>query len=149
MAAYFAAAGASKRVHHDSKGYLAVYCLWLHNKPDLGAEFKVISAPRYGNSNLHGQGGLFTYTRCVNLDHDGPETPPIDTLLERSEHAELQQLLVLKLPVVESLDLLLALRNLGYHAARAFPSFEGAARSVREQLNFVWESVRQSWQDSP
>lgn len=148
VAAYFAAKGASKRVHTDSSGYLVVYCLWMHNSSCFGNEIKVISAPRYGNTNLHGQVGLFTYTPCKDLDHDGPDVPPLDSLLERSEHSNLHQLLVLKLPVSHCLDLLLALRNLGYHAAKAFPSFEGAAEGVKEQLNFVWESLRLSWQNS-
>ncbi len=146
VAAYFAAVGASKRVHFDSSGYLAVYCLWLHNSSYLGPEFKLISAPSYGNSNLHGQAGLFTYTQCKDFENDGPDVPPLDTLLEQSEHSNLQQLLVLKLPVSNCLDLLLALRNLGYHAAKAFPSFKGAADGVKEQLNFVWDSLRRSWQ---
>jgi hypothetical protein len=148
VAAYFAAKGASKRVHTDSRGYLAVYCLGMHNSDCFGNEIKVISAPRYGNTNLHGQVGLFTYTPCKDFDSDGPDIPPLDKLLERSEHSSLQQLLILKLPVSHCLDLLLALRNLGYDAARAFPSFEGAAESVKEKLNFVWECLRISWNDS-
>jgi len=133
-ASYFAAIGASKKLlKAESPNKLAVYCFWLHNRRMLEGSVRIISAPRAGNSNLHGQDGVFTYSPVEDFTTEMDVGPPLDAQIKDNE---MQRIIKLTLPAEESVHLLLALRNLGFHAARAFPTFEGVGRCLKENLCF-------------
>jgi hypothetical protein len=96
-----------------------------------------ITAPASTNLFLHQQDGFFTLSF-------GPHATPIDELLlqERAKHAVLQGVELLRrytLPVDEARELLKRLSFEGVDRCALFPSYEGAARGVREQI--AWEGL--------
>jgi hypothetical protein len=147
-AAYFAASGAAE--HKDKSGLMSVWALrsafakWAED--NIGNEgkayrprFRVVTAPRASNPNLHAQAGVFTESQT------GGGAKPIEDIVrslskiltEIGTPFPVVPLTRFDLPCSEGPRLLRMLAHEQIDAARMFPGREGVVRAMKERC--LWD----------
>ncbi len=105
-----------------------------------------VTAPAYGNPNLHAQKGLFTLERHQAFPPDEPVCQyPLDKLI--ANIVEINGKPLVRLPIMRELTIPISasrkiLRHLSYHfinAATLYPGFDGAAEALKEQR--LWDKT--------
>jgi hypothetical protein len=140
VAAYFAATDA---LRHSTKR-LSVHAL-LAKSPSrdpaldslfehVYASFALVTVPRAANPNLHAQEGIFSYlARRFEYPLMKPHLFVLDDalkLVERPAGNNGPLLYKFTLATEHAPEVLWYLDRMGYHAARMFPGFQGAAKAV-------------------
>lgn len=144
VAAYFAASGVMReRACEDSEPRtLSVFALYTGFLPSMfSGRVVVAKVPRFANSNLHAQDGLFTIDRhhprdCSNTP---PELVPLEdrvAALRYTKHPY-PQLRKLDLDWSAVPKLLQYLAEEGITAGSIYPGYEGAALAVEEMVWFA------------
>lgn len=142
-ALYFAIRGVVKRLHNSEEvgNYYIVWCVdaesWGlfsdYSGNRLHLDFFV---PNYAdNPNLRAQSGVLSYIHAYEMD-DEFSAKPIDKLIvEHCKGTELSNeriLTKLVFPTEDAVSDFKYLRNIGYHAAKLFPGYDGVMRKLEE-----------------
>ena len=82
------------------------------------------------------QKGLFTLWEFITYEqqNNSPEVTPLDIYLKNNAKDNETLLYKLKLPSKFVLHLYCMLSNLGYHASRVFPGYQGVSQKISEDL---------------
>lgn len=156
VAAYFAAKEAAEWIVGEKKPPkegVETLSIWALNTFFLDANREMIkrqvitvTAPAYGNPNLHAQKGLFTLERLQSFSPEG--TVCQDTLDKRiKDIIKVNNKLLLPLPIMRKLTIPInasreILRRLSYrfiNAGTLYPGFDGAAEALKEQR--LWDKT--------
>lgn len=125
VAAYFAAAGGTARLHQtDPAKHPKEIAVWLIQSKFLHQDVQVVHAPYAGNPNLAAQKGAFTFLSSIN------DSTPLNAF-EPGPYGR-DDFHLFTLPGEQSPCLLLELRVRGYDAGRIYPGYSGIADSVKE-----------------
>ncbi len=155
-AAYFAAVDATRWVVGRKQPpagatHLAVWAitdpyvklgveLFIRQKQPAGravGELKIVTAPEYGNPNLHAQLGMFTLYNEPNPDPNADvDLRPLDEIV-RDEFQIRGVLEKLTLPINEAPRLLTLLARHNVNGAALFPGYDGVVKFVDEMI--MWE----------
>ena len=145
VAAYFAAIGSMEE--DLPKGHL---CVWVIQDFHLSVmrdspkrDIHLVVPPASDNRTLQAQDGLLMWlplspSLLPDLEADYSQTEGFERVLVGPE----TNVTKLILPNGEAPSLLHKLIKLGYDASRLFPTFDGAARAVREH---GWARIGRSW----
>lgn len=115
-------------------------------KKQVNTEVITVTAPAYGNPNLHAQKGLFTLERFQSFSPDGAVCQyPLDKRV--IDIVNINDKLLVQLPIMRELTIPISasheiLRRLPTHfvnAATLFPGFDGAAEALKEQR--LWDKT--------
>jgi hypothetical protein len=153
VAAYFAARGCMDASATES-GHLCVWIVGdseltsLHQSPSR--DIQLLVPPASDNRTLQAQEGLLmwlplfpfgaTCALVTDLDEDYWQTEGFERVL--SSDSPETSVMKLMLPKKAAKDILRAPIALGYDSSRLFPTFDGAARAVREH---GWAEIRPRW----
>ncbi len=143
IALYFAARG---RANSGSAGEIAVWGISREYLPfgadGDGPRFRHINVRASLSRNIHGQRGVFT----LDANADGP-VEPLDVAMHkeyirivdpRSAHLAPPMPAFIKLIYsTDGSDVIYRLGFAGYHAARIFPGYDGAARAAHDLAAFI------------
>jgi len=141
VAAYFAAVSAVERVADDGSADHGQISIWMLRSLVMSRfskkALRIVRPPYSGNPNLAAQRGVFTYW-AMRLNPSSPArqlAEPLDVLLAESVRAEVYEMGIVehRLNATEAPILLGLLDRAGYGAARCFPGYDGAVRTVRER----------------
>lgn len=144
-ALYFAIQGVIQK-QSDGKSNGNHYIVWCVNAEKLGLyndhceqKFPIeFFVPNYAdNSNLRAQSGVLAYHRaCSDIMNDPFSATPMDKVVV--EHFNTlhypQEDFFIKLifPTKDAVSDFKYLRNIGYHAAKLFPGYDGVMRKLKE-----------------
>lgn len=142
---YFACIGALKNIKNNIFNNDNIV-LWALNASKIESDksigkiipVKFIRPSYHGNANLGAQKGLFTLWEFVTFEERNKEfaVTPFDDFLKNNAKDNQPLLYKLKLPTIFAIHLYSMLRNLGYHAARIFPGYQGVSQLISEDQLF-------------
>ena len=105
-----------------------------------------VTAPAYGNSNLHAQKGLFTLERLQSFSPDGavcqyPLNKRVKDIVNINDKLLVQLPIMreLTIPISASHEILRRLSARFVNAATLYPGFDGAAEALKEQR--LWDKT--------
>lgn len=142
-ALYFAVRGVVKRLHKGKKvgNHYIVWCIAAeslglfddHSDDKFHLDFFV---PNYAdNPNLRAQSGVLSYIHAYNMDGEF-SAKPIDKLIvehyKDTEPSNERFLTKLIFSTKDAVSTFKYLRNIGYHAAKLFPGYDGVMRKLEE-----------------
>ena len=140
---YFACIGAMNSIRKNGFNDDNIV-LWALNAKKIEVDKSINKAipivfvkPSYhGNPNLGAQKGLFTLWEFITYEqqNNSPEVTPLDIYLKNNAKDNETLLYKLKLPSKFVLHLYCMLSNLGYHASRVFPGYQGVSQKISEDL---------------
>jgi hypothetical protein len=159
VAAYFAAKEAAMWIvgEKDIPDGVDTLSVWALNtvfldvyrrimKKQVNTEVITVTAPAYGNPNLHAQKGLFTLERLQSFSPDGAVYQyPLDKRV--IDIVNINDKLLVQLPIMRELTIPISasreiLRRLSNHfinATTLYPGFDGAAEALKEQR--LWDET--------
>lgn len=160
VAAYFAAKEASEwivGVKKPPKEGVETISVWALNiffldfyqhimKKQVNTEVITVTAPAYGNPNLHAQKGLFTLERHQSFSPDEAvcqytlDKRVIDIVnIKDKPLVQLPIMRELTIPISASHEILRRLSTFFVNAATLFPGFDGASEALKEQR--LWDKT--------
>lgn len=155
VAAYFAAKEAAMWLvgEKDFPDGVETLSVWAFNTVFLDVYQKIIkrqvitvTAPAYGNPNLHAQKGLFTLERLQSFSPEGTVCQdPLDkyvteVFLKHKIGNELLPIMrELTIPISASREILRRLSYRFINAGTLYPGFDGAAEALKEQR--LWDKT--------
>lgn len=143
---YFACIGAMNIIMKNKNYNDDNIVLWALNAKKIEIDksiakvipIKFIRPSYHGNANLGAQKGLFTLWEFVTIEERTQDVvvTPLDDFLKKNATDNQTLLYKLKLPTIFAPYLYSMLRNIGYHAARLFPGYQGVSQLMYEDLLF-------------